>query len=104
VGDWEEVTRWKWIALLMAAAAVATTLGVVFDLAWVLAIATVPLALAPAAGFAYLTRNTKPAGRAYRDQNYVGGILTVFGFSPTEQDAARAEAELEKQPPASPRP
>ena len=39
----------------------------------------------------------RPRGNGgYRDQGFLGGFLTVFGVSPTEQYAAASEAKLRR--------
>jgi hypothetical protein len=72
-------------------------LAFAFSQWWLLVPGSLAAGLAPAALFAMLTRGSRPVKNGYRDQNFIGGMLTVFGFSPTVQEAAAREAKLKKE-------
>jgi hypothetical protein len=78
------------VALVALVGGAAVAAGVLLDQLWLAFVGTAALGAAP---FGLLVPALGDTGEnAYRDQNFIGGMLTVFGVSPTEQDAARSEA------------
>ena len=86
---------WRSILLLVFAAILLFALGALLGQPWLAILALGPLAAATFLLFLPLVKSPamRPARRRYRDMNSVGGALTVLGFKPTEQDAARKQNE-----------
>jgi hypothetical protein len=85
------------MAVIAAASPVSIGLGLVLGQWWLLVLGSLVAGIAPVVLLSLMVGPARPMTNGYRDMNYIGGILTVFGFSPTEQDAAAREAKLKKQ-------
>jgi 4-hydroxybenzoate polyprenyltransferase len=89
-----------WLALIGIALVV---LGVIGDAPWLALIGAIPLGVAPVGlllpAFKISSERAPQPGRAYRDQNFFGGAMTVLGFRPSEQDEAREERQAARDEP-----
>jgi hypothetical protein len=83
----------RWIPAFAAAAAALIAAGILTSEWWLVTVGSLMLPIAAVAGFSRLLGPARPLKRGYRDQSYIGGLLTVFGFSPTDQDTADRQSD-----------
>ena len=66
--------------------------GAALDQVWIGAVGALFCVAAPGGLLIPILRNTASRPSHARAQNFVGGTLTILGFSPSEQEAAARDA------------
>jgi len=98
---------WRVIALLLIVGAGLIGLGAASEQVWIGVLGTVPLASVPYALLLpalRISRHRRPQN-GLRDMNFLGGWMSIWGFTAEERDAALTRrAPAPDQPPHSPAP